>query len=175
MINVQGDNICLRSFTRKEYHQLWRSYVADFVMDPNPYLYNEEKVNIRFDSIIRNESLYPRLGIFLLNETVIGEISIKRIDYDKGKCEIGIFIANDNYKGLGYGTKAIKLAINYIFNTLKLKNIYADTMGSNLKMQSILNNFGFKFINKEEQFYNMNDRWEDKLNYVLTNNQYNLF
>jgi len=46
-------------------------------------------------------------------------------------------------------------------------------MGSNLKIQRIFNNFGFKFINKEEQFYNMNDRWEDKLNYILTNNQYN--
>lgn len=173
MISIQGDNICLRSFKRNKYHQLWKSYVADSVMDPNPYLYNEEKVNIRFDSITKNESVYPRIGIFLLDETVIGEVSIKRIDYDKGKCELGIFLANDNYKGLGYGTKAVKLAIDYIFNTLKLKNIYADTMGSNLKMQKIFNNFGFKFINKEEQFYNMNNRWEDKLNYVITKNQYN--
>ena len=86
-----------------------------------------------------------------------------------------IFLANDNYKGLGYGTKAVKLAIDYIFNTLKLKNIYADTMGSNLKMQRIFKNFGFKFINKEEGFFNMKDSWEDKLNYVLTNNQYNSY
>ncbi|MBU3128652.1 GNAT family N-acetyltransferase [Clostridium tagluense] len=47
-------------------------------------------------------------------------------------------LANDNYKGFGYGTEAIELSIAYVFNTLKLKYIYAD-------------------------------RWEYKLNYILTN------
>ncbi|WP_346868908.1 GNAT family protein [Clostridium sp. UBA5119] len=89
--------------------------------------------------------------------------------YKKGKCELGLALANNNYKGLGYGTEAVKLAIDYVFNILKLKCIYADTMGSNKRMQSIFNKFGFKFINKEEHFYDMHDRWEDKLNYILRN------
>lgn len=64
----------------------------------------------------------------------IGELSFKRINREKNQCEFGIVLANDNYKGLGYGTEAIKLAIDYVFNTLKLKYIYADTMGSNFKI-----------------------------------------
>lgn len=89
--------------------------------------------------------------------------------YKKGKFELGLALANNDYKGLGYGTEAVKLAIDYVFNTLKLKCIYADTMCSNKRMKSIFDKFGFEFINREEHFYDMHDRWEDKLNYILRN------
>lgn len=99
----------------------------------------------------------------------IGELSIKRIDYEKSQCELGIALVNHEYKGKGYGTEAIKLAIDYVFHTVKLKTIYADTMGSNLRMQKIFMKFGFALIDRTEKFYNMKDRWEDKLNYILVN------
>lgn len=168
MIIIHGDNICIRSFTREECHRFWKSYVSDPIMDPNPYVYNKEGVDERYNSIIEKRAWYPRLGIFL-GDDMIGEVSFKRIDYEKSRCELGIVLANDSYKGLGYGTKAIGLSIDYLFNTLKLSCIYADTMGSNLKMQKIFNKFGFEFLNKEEHFYDMKDRWEDKLNYRLSN------
>ncbi len=169
MISIQGSKICLRTFTREEYHQYWKSYVADPVMDPNSYVYDKERVDQGYDSITEKESWYPRVGIFLSDETPIGELSFKRINYEKSQCELGIVLANDKYKGLGYGTKAVEIAIDYVFNTLKLNYIYADTMGSNLKMQRIFDRSGFEFMNKEENFYNMHDRWEDRLNYILRN------
>lgn len=169
MINIQGNNIYLKTFSREEYHWYWESYVADPVMDPNPYVYDKEKVDKKYDEITEKESWYPRVGIFLPDGSPIGEVSIKRIDYIKSRCELGIAIVNDNYKGLGYGTEAVELAIDYIFNTLKLKYIYADTMGSNIKMQKIFERLGFEFINSDEHFYDMKDRWEDRMNYLLTN------
>lgn len=169
MINIQGSRVCLRTFTREEYHQLWQSYIADSVMDPDIYVYDEETVNKKYNSIIEKESWYPRVGIFLLDDTPIGELSFKRINYEKSQCELGIAIVNDNYKGFGYGTEVVKLAIDYVFNTLKLKYIYSDTMGSNLKMQKIFARFGFELLNREEHRYDMHDRWEDKFNYILRN------
>lgn len=168
MINIQGNNIYLKTFLREEYHRYWKSYVADPVMDSNSYVYDEEKVDKKYEEITEKESWYPRAGIFLYDGTPIGEISLKRLDYNKGRCELGIAIVNDNYKGLGYGTEAVELAIDYIFNTLKLKYIYADTMGSNIRMQKIFERLGFEFVNCDERFYDMHDRWEDKMNYVLT-------
>lgn len=171
MINIKGNRICLRTFTREEYHQFWESYIPDPVMDPNPYTYDKEKVNIRYDSIVEKDSCYPRVGIFLSDETLIGELSFKRINREKSQCELGIALVNDKFKGLGYGTEAIEMAINYVFNTLQLNYIYADTMGSNFKMQKIFNKLGFEFINIEEHCYDMHDRWEDKLSYMLKNNK----
>ncbi len=169
MINIQGENISLRTCTREEYHRIWKAYVADPIMDPDFYFYDEKTVDKMYDSIVKKEAWYPRVGIFLSQVTTIGEVSFKRIDYEKSRCELGIALVNDNYKGLGYGTEAVKLAIDYAFNTLKLKYIFTDTMGSNIAMQKIFNKFGFEFINKAEHFYDMHDRWEDKLEYVLRN------
>ncbi|MGV8981691.1 GNAT family N-acetyltransferase [Clostridium sp.] len=169
MISIQGDKICLRTFTREEYHEYWKSYVADSVMDPDFYIYDKKTVDKHFDSISEKESWYPRVGIFLPDETPIGELSLKRINHEKSQCELGIALGNANYKGLGYGTEAVELAIDYVFNTLKIKFIYADTMASNFKIQSILKKFKFEFINKQGHCYDMHDRWEDKLNYILRN------
>lgn len=169
MISIKGNRIFLRTFTREEYHQLWQSYIPDPIMDPDPYVYNKEKVDIEYAIVTEKESWYPRVGIFLLDKTVIGELSFKRINHEKSQCELGIALVNDKYKGLGYGTEAVEIAIDYVFNVLKLKYIYADTMGSNFKMQRIFYKFGFKLINREDHRYDMHNRWEDKLNYVLQN------
>jgi RimJ/RimL family protein N-acetyltransferase len=169
MISIQGKRINLRTFTREEYHQYWKSYVADSVMDPTAYVYDEKRVDKSYDYITEKESWYPRVGIFLPNEMPIGELSFKRINHEKSQCELGIVLANDNYKGLGYGTEAVELAIDYIFNSLNLNYIYADTMGSNLKMQGILERLGFRFVSREKHCYNMQDRWEDKLNFMHIN------
>lgn len=171
MINIQGNRIYLRTFAREEYHKHWSSYVSDPLMDPNTYIYDKEKVDKFYDTIIEKESWYPRVGVFLKDNTPIGELSFKRINHEKSQCELGIVLDNDTYKGLGYGTEAIKLAIDYAFNTLDLKYIYADTMGSNLKMQKILEKFGFKFLGKEDQYYDMKDRLEDKLLYVASRDE----
>lgn len=48
MINIQGGNIYLKTFSREEYHRYWKSYVADPVMDPNYYVYDEEKVDKKY-------------------------------------------------------------------------------------------------------------------------------
>ncbi|WP_346930118.1 GNAT family N-acetyltransferase, partial [Clostridium sp.] len=167
MIIIEGDKIYLKTCTREEYHEHYKSYVADPIMDSDTYIYDKEKVDKNYDSIIEKESWYPRVGIFLRDGRIIGELSFKRIDYEKSRCELGLALANNNYKGLGYGTEAVNLAIDYVFNMLKLKYIYADTMGSNKRMQNIFNKFGFEFINREEHFYDMHDKWEDKLNYIL--------
>lgn len=169
MVNIQGDKISLRTFTKEEYHKYWQSYVADPIMDPNLYVYDEKRVDENYNAIIVKESWYLTLGIFLEEETPIGALSLKRINHEKNQCELGIVLATDNYKGLGYGSQAVNLALDYAFNTLKLKYIYADTMGSNTKMQRVFDKFGFQLVSREEEFYDMKDRWEDKLNYVLTN------
>ena len=45
--------------------------------------------------------------------------------------------------------------------------IYADTMGLNVRMQKIFKKLEFKFLDRVERCYDMDGRWEDKLNYVL--------
>lgn len=172
MVCVQGEKVCLKTFTRDEYHEFCKMYIADSIMDPDPYVYDKKTEDKEFDAIMEKESWYKKLGIFITGDTPIGCMSIKRIDFENSQCELGIVLANDRYKGLGYGTEAVKLSIDYVFKNLMLRYIYADTMGSNMRMQKIFHKFGFIFVNREVHRYDMHDRWEDKLNYMLLNPQY---
>jgi RimJ/RimL family protein N-acetyltransferase len=63
--------------------------------------------------------------------------------------------------------EAVSLLVNYAFNGLGLKTIYADTMGTNYRMQHVLGKMGFQLLERIERYYDMHDRWEDKLNYIL--------
>lgn len=165
-ITITNGHITLRNMTRKEYHQVRQKYVADPMMDPTPYVYDKDKVNEKYDIICARESWYPCVGIFLQNDEIIGEISFKRIDKQKSRCELGIALANDQYKGKGYGSEAFMLALTYARDTLCLENIYADTMGSNTRMQHVLDALGFYCFRRIEECYDMKDRWEDRLDYV---------
>lgn len=168
MICLWGNKISLKTFTREEHRQFWQQYIPDPTMDPGPFTYDQAKIDARYDSITEKEAWYPRVGIFLPDGTPIGELSFKRIDRELSRCELGIVLANDKFKGKGYGSEAFALAIDYAFNTLNLKYIYADTMGSNHKMQRILKHFGFELLSTDTDYYTMGDCKEDRLNYLLT-------
>ena len=56
-------------------------------------------------------------------DKLIGNISLFQINTVYKSAELGIFIGEKECRGKGYGTEAIKLLVNYGFNTLNLKNI----------------------------------------------------
>lgn len=169
MMHIRGERIDLRKFTRQEYHEFYKHYIADPIMDPEPYVYDYEKVDAGYTYRMDRMSWYPIAGIFLKDGTPIGEMQFKRIDREKGQCELGIILVSNEIKGKGYGTEATQMAIDYAFSNLQLKYVYLDTMGRNIRAQKICRKLGFEFLNKEEQHYDMKSYWDDKLNYVIKN------
>ena len=65
-----------------------------------------------------------RYAIVLLEDDVlIGHISIHNIDHLNRNAFLGIFIGEEEHRGKGYGAEAIRLILDYGFNTLNLHNI----------------------------------------------------
>ncbi|MBL7068263.1 MAG: GNAT family N-acetyltransferase [Candidatus Omnitrophica bacterium] len=68
------------------------------------------------------------------NDKYIGNIKIGGIDWVNRTAHCGRMIGDKKYRGKGYGTEALKLVIDYAFNTLNLNRIYnaivADNMGA---------------------------------------------
>lgn len=157
----------LRPFTRAEYHAFYADYVADPVMDPNFYHYNRDRVDRCFDLEQSRRAWYPVFGIFLPDGECVGSLALKRIDPMDRRCEIGITMKDNGCKNHGYGTQAMREAIRMASEVYGVRHIYADTMGSNRRMQHILDKLGFRFLERIPHAYDMHDRWEDKLNYVL--------
>lgn len=167
MQRIEGGRIELHRMSRTEYHDFRRAYVPDPVMDPGPYAYDAQKTDTAYARMVERWDQYMELGIFLKDGMLIGSVAIKRIDRQKKRCELGIVLTTDAHKGQGYGSEAFGLALDYAFDALGMETVYADTMGSNARMQRILEVLGFHCFLRMEDAYDMGGHWEDRLDYCL--------
>lgn len=71
--------------------------------------------------IIENENRLP-----------IGTITYFNVDFRLGQAEIGLGIGNRTQWGKGYGSEAIGVLVQHLFNTTNLLRIYAETALVNL-------------------------------------------
>lgn len=61
----------------------------------------------------------------------VGSVFLRDIDYESRKAEYGIFIGEDSARGLGIGTCAARMIIDYGFNELRLHKIFLRVLADN--------------------------------------------
>lgn len=139
--------LTLRTFTEDEYHRFFRGYVPDPVMDPHPFVYNEEQVDrsYRYNHFFREN--YAHYGIFL-DDCPIGCFQLKRIDTVLKKCEFGLILQNDALKDHGYGTEAIRLGMEIARTDFGMESVWGDTSSRNSRMQHIFEKLGFRLVER---------------------------
>ena len=64
-------------------------------------------------------------------DVLIGHISLHDIDHLHRHAFMGIVIGEDEHRGRGYGTEAVRLILDYGFNTLNLHNIMLSVHADN--------------------------------------------
>ncbi|MCD0464448.1 GNAT family N-acetyltransferase [Flavobacterium sp. ENC] len=79
----------------------------------------------------------------LTNNTLIGYLCVKTIDYRISKCELGYFI-DEAYQGKGITSKMVSEALAFCFNELKLNKVFICTSEINLASQRIALKHNFK-------------------------------
>lgn len=67
-------------------------------------------------------------------------------DFRKGGCELGIKIGARDHRGRGYATEAVKLLVDYVFNTLELEAVRGSTLAHNDRMQRVFKKCGFREV-----------------------------
>ena len=131
--------IYLLPMTAEMYHGYFKEYQndLDLYIDKNsytPYIYEEEKVN---QYIQRQIDLKRKVFAIMHGDEAVGELVIKNIE--ERKCAtMGIAMKNTAYKDRGFGTRAERLAIEYVFNELDIPVLYADSILSNKRSQHVL-------------------------------------
>jgi RimJ/RimL family protein N-acetyltransferase len=78
----------------------------------------------------------------------IGWVNYYDLDEQAGTAYIGICLPEPETWGKGFGTAALSLLIDYLFNTLGLKEIRADSWTGNLRMRTLAEKCGFKEIGR---------------------------
>ena len=133
----------LRTFSEKEYHEFFRRYQSDPMMDPLPFRYNHEQIS---RSYVYNHGgyrdHYAQFGIFYEQEPV-GSFQLKRMDPENKCCEFGIILRDDSVKNHGIGTEAIRIGMQIARDQYQMRMITGDTMGRNKRMIHVFEKLGF--------------------------------
>ena len=58
---------------------------------------------------------------------------------------------NPEFWGKGYGSEAVQKTIDYAFQELKIKRLYAETQKKNLKSTKLLEKLGFELLQEERR------------------------
>lgn len=96
------------------------------------------------------------------NEELIGTCSLMNIKQVDQTAELGIFIGEEEARGKGYGTEAIKMIMDYGFNTLNLHTIYLGVYSFNEEAIACYKKVGFKEAGRiREAKYHNGKRYDD--------------
>lgn len=90
---------------------------------------------------IKNETDAARRLIMEINTNRVGEMCYSIED---NVSEIGIKICDFSYQEKGYGSKALKMLMNYLFIEMKVDKIILDTNLNNTRAQHVYEKIGFK-------------------------------
>lgn len=90
---------------------------------------------------IKNETDAARRLIIEINSNRVGEMCYSIKD---NVSEIGIKICDFSYQEKGYGTKVLKMLINYLFIEMNVEKIILDTNLNNTRAQHVYEKIGFK-------------------------------
>jgi len=177
VIKLQGTGIYLAALERRDCKKLSDDNEYDFnnPVEPTLFGWSVENSDEWFDEIQRllKSDTNIRLGIFLNNGTVIGDIALQGIDRRNRSCSLGIGMAKIENQNKGYGTRALRLILEYGFNNQGFERITATTLEINIPTQKVLEKLGFILEGRERKATYFKGRKIDNLNYSLLVDEYN--
>lgn len=127
-------------------------------MTGTPREYTLEEIKIHIKRIIEDTSREDYA--ICLNETkeMIGELSILDIDSPNHAAVFRIAMNHTNHTGKGFGTEAMELIIDHVFNDLKLNRLQLEVFSHNVRGIRAYEKVGFvkEGILREALFYEEN-------------------
>jgi len=156
-----GERIYLRALEKDDIVQCMK-WINDpeirclTAFDERPF--NKIKEEEWFEKMNKNKNVIL-FAICLDDANFIGNIGITLLS---GNALLGIMIGEKEYLGRGYGTEAIKLVLDYCFNTLNLHRVALGVFEFNERAIKCYEKVGFKREGiAREVVYKKGRYWDD--------------
>ena len=176
MIKLQGEKIYLAALERADCRKICEDNEYDFnnAVEHILFGWSVENADEWYEEIqeLLKTNVNIRVGVFLNDGTVIGDIALQGIDTLNRSCSIGLGIAKFENRSKGYGTEAIKLILNYGFSILGMERIAASTLEINIPAQRVLEKHGFTLEGKARKAMYFKGKRYDEFNYSLLIDEY---
>ncbi len=174
MIKLISQRIYLKELERQDCHKLYKA--TDF--DPNteyqkPLPYSKAAADSWYEEIVEMQhKKHVRLGIYINDDEVIGDVAIQDIDHEHKHATLGLSINALKHRNLGYGKEALERIIKYGFETLKLHRLEAETSSLNKPAQKVLEDLGFHHEGTKRETIFYRNHYHDTLIYGLLGDAY---
>lgn len=172
-ILAKGDRVMLRThietdrvhYQRWQTQGEWRLYDAPWEHSKPKKKQNEEDRKKR--SPVEDDSGAQKMAVIAtLENQPLGWVN----RYSKGNPLIwfvGISICKDDYLNRGYGTEALKLWIDYLFENSKYHKLCLDTWSFNPRMMSVAEKIGFNSEGCQREMQFWQGEWLDLVHYGM--------
>lgn len=128
--------------------------------------------------IRRNETKLSQLCIIEIKGVPVGEISY---GIGEGIAEIGIKICDTQYQNRGYGSKVLKMLIEFLFTDkninsgVTIETIKLDTNLKNTRAQHVYEKLGFeKVATNRDAWKDQLGEWQSSVEYELKRDTYEM-
>ena len=124
------------------------------------------------NSVKENDSKRNFDIIDFKEDKLIGTIGLEHIDYIGRNAVLGIFIGDEDYRGNGYGTEAIRLLLEFGFRYLNLHSIRLDLLDINERAHKCYLKCGFKDTGRSREAIFLNGKYYDKLHMDILESEF---
>jgi diamine N-acetyltransferase len=100
------------------------------------------------------------------HQGIVGLIDLYDFDPHNLRAGTGIII-DEKYRGLSYATEALQLLIDYAFNTLQLKQLYAGIPAQNTASIKLFLKAGFLETGSRQKWIRHGENWLDENFYQI--------
>jgi ribosomal-protein-alanine N-acetyltransferase len=172
VLKVVGPDFARQSL---DYYTRNRAFLAEWNPLPTPEFYtlshHGERLRAELDQIKQDRMvrfwLFKREDVAL--DRAIGNIAFNNIVRGAFQsCHLG-YQLDEREVNQGFITEALRRAIDYAFDDMKLHRIEANVMPRNLRSRRVVEKLGFAEEGLAKQYLKINGVWEDHIHYVLLN------
>lgn len=145
-MTIQGDKVTLQPIGPEHFTAVvaWREPMARTDWDVSAYPTDVESCSAWLKSM---ESHRHSKHFVIVEEATglpVGLTELDHIAWRSGDAELRIIIAEQAYRGLGYGKEAVRLLLTYGFDALGLTRIYLRVHDDNVPAIRVYHKNGFK-------------------------------
>ena len=145
----EGEKVILRAFEKediKKFHKAFNNYELQKLLNPRtilPITYEEEEKMINEFSQDKDKKFIFSI-VTKKDKKLIGSCSCEQMDHKNRTAIGGIAIMNKKDWGKGYGSDAIKVFLNIMFNEVNMRKLTYYTYSYNERALECYKKIGFK-------------------------------
>ncbi|MFK3937575.1 GNAT family N-acetyltransferase [Alkalihalobacillus sp. NPDC078783] len=167
-------SIYLRELKREDLNMIYQS------LDNEEILYmTGTKKTFTFDQVVnhyeacqKDDTRYDFAVCLKKNDEMIGDLSIVEVEEENRKASFRISLHQTSTLGKGYGTEAVKKALAFAFEELKLNRLQLEVYSHNLRGYYAYKKAGFVEEGRLRQSLYMNGTYSDEIIMSVLRDEY---